>query len=102
LFGGDEKLKRVKLQTLRKQLYITRMKEDESVSKYLSCVVLLTNHMKLYGESINDLQKIEKVLRSLTVKFDYIVVSFEESKNLAEMKLEELQVLLEAREMRLK
>jgi predicted HTH domain antitoxin len=58
--------------------------------------------MKLCGESFNDLQKIEKVLRSLTVKFDYIIVSFEESKNLAEMKLEELQVLLEAREMRLK
>lgn len=41
-------------------------------------------------ESINDLRKIKKVLRSLIVNFDYIVVSSEESKNLAEMKLEEL------------
>lgn len=43
--------------------------------------------MKSYGESINDLQKIEKVLRSLTVNFSYIIVSIEESKNLAKMKL---------------
>lgn len=51
------------------------MKEYESISEYLTCVVLLTNHMKSCGESINDLQKIEKVLRSMIVKFDYIVVS---------------------------
>lgn len=102
LYGGDEILKRVKLQTLRKQFKMTQMKKDEPVPEYLSRVVLLTKRMKLCGESINDLQKIEKVLRSMTVNFDYIVVSFEESKNLAEMKLEELQALLEAREMRLK
>ncbi|XP_050875121.1 uncharacterized protein LOC127078732 [Lathyrus oleraceus] len=47
-------------------------------------------------------RKIEKVLRSLTVNFDYIVVFIEESNNLAEMKVEELQASLEANEMRLK
>lgn len=46
--------------------------------------------MKVYSESINDLQKIETVLRSLTTKFNYIVVLMEESKNLPEMKLEKL------------
>lgn len=38
----------------------------------------------------------------LTAKFDYIVVSIEEFKNLAEMKVKELQASLEAQEMRLK
>lgn len=40
------------------------------------------------------------MLRSLTINFDYIVVSIEESKNLVEMKLEELQASFEANEMR--
>lgn len=66
------------------------------------CMVLLTNQMKAYGESINDQQKIEKVLRSLISSFDYTVMSIEESKNLTEMKLEELQASLEANELRLK
>lgn len=37
----------------------------------------------------------------MTLNFDCIVVSIEESKNLTEMKVEELQALLEAREIRL-
>lgn len=36
LYGGDEKLKRVKLQTLRKQLEMTQMKDDKSISKLFS------------------------------------------------------------------
>ena len=102
LYGGDEKLKKVKLQTLRKQYEMTQMKEEESISAYFSRIVTLTNQMKACGESVTDLQKIEKVLRSLTADFDYIVVTIEEAKTLSEMKLEELQASLEAHEMRLK
>lgn len=72
LYDEYEKLKRVKLKILRKQFKMTRMKEDESISEYLLCMVLLTNQLKECGKSINDLQKIEKVLRSLTANFDYI------------------------------
>jgi transposase InsO family protein len=53
------------------------------------------------GETISDLRKIEKVLRTLTPKFDHIVVAKEESKNLDELKFEELQASLEAHELRL-
>lgn len=53
-------------------------------------------------ELINDLHKIEKMLRSLTASFDYIVLLIEQSKNLSDMKLEELKASLEAHEMRLK
>lgn len=54
---------------------------------FTSGVVNEPNQMKSCGESINDLKNIEKALRSMTTKFYYIVVSMEESKNLAEMKL---------------
>ncbi|XP_050878702.1 uncharacterized protein LOC127082500 [Lathyrus oleraceus] len=78
------------------------MKEDESVVDFFSRLMLLMNQVKVYGESLNDLKKIEKVLRSLTANFDYIIVSIKESKNLAKMKLEEVQAFLEAHEMKLK
>lgn len=102
LYCWDEKLKKVKLQKLRKKFEITHMKEDESVVDFLSRLVLLTNLMKVCGESINDLQKIEKVLRSMIANFNYLVVSIEESNNLVEMKMEELRASLEAHEIRLR
>lgn len=55
LYSRDEKLKMVKLQTLRKQFEMTQIKQDESVLDHLSRVVLLTNQMKVSGESVNDL-----------------------------------------------
>ncbi|KHN34159.1 hypothetical protein glysoja_047163, partial [Glycine soja] len=44
---------------------------------------------------------IDKVLRTLTPRFDHIVVAIEQGQNLEEMKIEELQGILEAQEMRL-
>ena len=58
LYGGDEKLKKVKLQTLRKQYEMIHMKEDESVSAYFSRIMTLTNQMKACGESVTAQQKI--------------------------------------------
>lgn len=78
------------------------MKREESFVEFFSILVLLTNQMKACRESINDFAKIEKMLRSLSTNFNYIVVLLEKSKNLLEMKLEELQASLEAHEMRLK
>jgi len=49
------------------------------------------------GDTIIDLMKIEKVLRTLTPSFDHIVVALEESEDLDTMKIEELKACLEAR-----
>jgi adenylosuccinate lyase len=75
IYGGDEKLKKVKLQALRKQYEMTQMNEGETVADFFSRLVSLTNQMKSCGETVSDLQKVEKVLRVLTANIDYIVVA---------------------------
>lgn len=44
---------------------------------------------------------VEKVLRSLTQRFDYIVVAIEELRNLAKVKMDDLQSSIEAHEQRI-
>ena len=77
------------------------MKNNEKVLEYISRVILITNEMKACGETLSEQVIIEKVLRSLTPQFDYIVVQIEHSKDLETMKIEELQSSLEVHELRL-
>jgi len=101
LYVGDGKLKKVRLQALRRQYEVLTVEEDETVSQYFDKVINLTNQMTKNGETVTDVMKVEKVLRTLTSRFDNIVVALEESKNLDSMKIEELQASLEAHELRL-
>ncbi|KAL4032489.1 hypothetical protein IC575_005567 [Cucumis melo] len=57
--------------------------------------------MQTYGETIKDQTIVEKVLRSLTPKFDHVVAAIEESKNLSTFTFIELMGSLEAHESRI-
>ncbi|WVZ22590.1 hypothetical protein V8G54_001134 [Vigna mungo] len=87
-----EKIKKVKLQTLRKH-ELMQMMEGDRVREYFDKVIAITNQMKGCGEVITDLMVIEKITRSLPQKFDYIVVAREESRELDKMKIEELNLI---------
>ena len=75
------------------------MEEDQKVSDYFSKMTENVNLMKYYGENILDQMIVEKILRSLSQKFDFILVAIQESKDVKTMKVEELQSSLEAHEL---
>ncbi|XP_057459178.1 uncharacterized protein LOC130749832 [Lotus japonicus] len=98
---GAEQLKKVKLQTMRRKYELLQMESTERIADFFNRIISLTNLMKACGEKITDQSIVEKVLRTLTPKFDHIVVAIEESKKLENIKVEELQGSLEAHEQRL-
>ena len=89
-YNDDASIKKVKLQSLCKKYENINIKNNKKVLNYISRVILITNEMKYCGEILSGQVIIEKVLRSLTPKFDYIVVEIEHSKDLNTMKIEEL------------
>ena len=66
------------------------MKEGETVSDYFARTLTIANKMRFHGETMTDVTIIEKILRSMISKFDYVVCSIEESKDLDIMSLDEL------------
>ncbi|XP_019429606.1 PREDICTED: uncharacterized protein LOC109337148 [Lupinus angustifolius] len=84
---GAEQLKKVRLQTLRRQYELMQMDANEKVAQFFNRIVTHTNSMKACGEKISDQSIVEKILRTLTPNFDHIVVAIEESKRLEEMKV---------------
>ncbi|XP_077230180.1 uncharacterized protein LOC143863401 [Tasmannia lanceolata] len=101
-YKGEDKVKLVKLQTLRCDFDALRMKDFESVEDFYNHVISLVNQLRINGEDIQDRRIVEKILRSLTRKFEYIVVVIEESKDLATLSLESLLGSLQSHELRMK
>ena len=67
------------------------MKEGESVDAYFTRTLIIANKMKIHGENMQQVVIIEKILRSMISKFDYVVCSVEESNNLDTLTIDELQ-----------
>lgn len=99
--GGDAKVKKVRLQSFKKQYEMLHMKEGETISDFFIRVQELTNQMKNYGETLTEQMNVEKVFRSLTPQYDMIIVTIEKIKDLETMKMEDLQGSLEVRKLRL-
>ncbi|XP_044477555.1 uncharacterized protein LOC123204817 [Mangifera indica] len=95
-FQGVDKVKRVRLQSLRGDFEALRMKDSKSISDYCSRVKAIVSQMKRYGDQIEDIRVVEKILRSLTPKFDDAVCVIEESKDVESLSLEQLEDSLQA------
>ena len=72
----------VKLQNFRREFETLNMKSEENIQDYFYRVYTRVKERRSCGEDISKRKVVEKILRSLLLKFNYIVVSIEESKDL--------------------
>lgn len=77
------------------------MKEGESVNEYFARTLTMANKVRIHGEKMEDVVVIEKILRSMTTKYDYVVCSIKESNDLDILSIDELQSSLLVHEQRM-
>lgn len=99
---GDQRVIKVKLQTLRVSFAELIMREKESVQNYLSRVTDIVSQMSSYGENISNEIVVCKVMRTLNETFNHVVPAIEESKDLSTYSFDELMSSLLAHEARFK
>lgn len=90
-YQGSSRVKRTQLQALRREFETLHMKDGESVTSYCTRTMGIGNKMHFHGEKMDDVAIVEKILRSLAPKYDYVVCSIEESKDIDALSLDELE-----------
>ncbi|XP_068319689.1 uncharacterized protein [Pyrus communis] len=88
---GNARVKHSTLQALRRDFETLEMKVGETITNYFARVMTIANKMRVYGETMTDVTICEKIMRSLMNKFNYIVCSIEESRDLDAITIDELQ-----------
>ncbi|XP_049394550.1 uncharacterized protein LOC125858797 [Solanum stenotomum] len=92
---GDEKVRTINLQTLRREFQNLKMIESEKIDEYCTRVMNIVNEKRNHGDTISDQQVVEKILIIVTEKYEYIVPITKEMKDLSKdhddssMKVEE-------------
>ncbi|KAK4386665.1 hypothetical protein Sango_2537100 [Sesamum angolense] len=99
-YQGSAKVRIIKLQTLRRDFENMKMKDSETIDEYYTKVRELVNQLKAYGEDIPEKRVVEKLLISVTEKYDPIVTTIEETKDITTLTVTELVGSLEAYEKR--
>lgn len=100
-FEGDSKVRTVKLQSLKRDYENERMKENENLNEYVNRLSELVNQMKSHGDTIEDRRIVDKILISLTARFDPMVGVIEETKDLSTLTIQGLMGSLRSYEQRM-
>lgn len=95
---GTARVKRAQLQRLRRSFETLEMKAGEKIEAYFGRVMEVANDMRNCGEDMKDVAIVEKILRSLTENFNFVVCSIEESKDIDQLYVDELQASLQIHE----
>lgn len=101
-FQGSTKVKRARLQTLRREFEALTMKEGEKVNEYVARALAIVNRMKIHGEKVQEQTVVEKILRSMAEKYNYVVCAIEEANNMETRSIDELQGSLLIHEQKMK
>jgi hypothetical protein len=100
-YEGNEKVMDAKIQTYKLQFEQLKMKEDETVEKNFLRIEKLVNAMKGLGEKIEEASLVQKILRSLSDRFNPKFSAIEELNVLKVIPFDQLLGTLTSYEMKI-
>ena len=93
-------MKNAKLQSYRSQFESFKMEESKDIATYFLRIDEVVNTMISLGEKVKDVDIVQKVLRSLPVRFNSKISALKERTDISTLEMDELHGILIAYEMR--
>ncbi|KAL6210478.1 hypothetical protein ACLB2K_015710 [Fragaria x ananassa] len=97
----SDKVRTLKVQSLRRDFKYIRMNETELQSDYCTRMTDLVNQMKTFAELIPEKRVVQKILMSLDRKYDSITSIIEETRDIDTLGVHDLMGTLKAFDQRL-
>lgn len=95
-YEGNNRVKAVKLLTLKREFGLMKMKDDEIVKDYSGRLMDVVNQVRLLGEAFTDQKVVEKIMVSVPQKFEAKISAIEESCDLQNLTIAEITSKLHA------
>lgn len=102
MYMGANRLKEAKVQTLRSDFEVIRMKNGETIDDFVMRLNTIVTGIRSLGEKIEESTVVKKFLRAVPMKFIQIVTSIEQFGDLKNMTVEEVVGRLKTHEERLR
>ncbi|XP_016690648.1 uncharacterized protein [Gossypium hirsutum] len=99
-YKGDERIRGLKVLNLIRDFELQKMKESESVKEYSDRLLSIANKVRLLGSELNNSRIVEKLLITISEKFEATITTLENTKDLSKISLAELLNALQAQEQR--
>ncbi|XP_050916055.1 uncharacterized protein LOC127131162 [Lathyrus oleraceus] len=88
---GNVRVRRSQLNRLCRDFEVLGMKHGKSINDYFGRVMKVAKDMRNYGEDVSDVKIVDKILRTLTDKWKYIICSIKEAKDINQLFMDALQ-----------
>nr|GEU85354.1 hypothetical protein [Tanacetum cinerariifolium] len=99
---GAERVKEAKIQTLKSDFEVIRMKDSGSMDEFAMRLNTIVTGIRSLGDTIEEITVVKKFLRAVLIRFMKIVTSIEQFGDLKNMTVEEVVGRLKTHEERLR
>lgn len=95
-YRGSDKVRAVKVQSIRRDFEYTKMNETELLNDYSSRLSNIVNQLRTYKEEMPEKRVVQKILMSLNRKYDAIVSIIEGTRDMETLGVQDLMGTLKA------
>ena len=89
-YVGDEMIKGMQVLNLIREFVLQKMKESETIKDYSYRLLSIANKVRLLGSKLNDSRIVEKIFVMMPERYETIVTTLENTKDLPKISLAEL------------
>ena len=86
---------------MRRDFEVICMKESDTMDSFFTVLIELVTQMRSHGETVEERKIVDRILRILPLRFNVIVTTIEETKDLSRFTVDELHASLMTHEERL-